>query len=172
MNIDLGVESRNTAKATAKKHAALHLQPDDDGGDADPAKPLRCLEFEDVGGQPVDDDEPLNEDEDDVSRPQGLVMDKVVDAKWIQQLLAREKEIARARQAGRSPDECKVMKKVGEVYGSLFDQVLDSLPVQPRECLGFHTDTPLALEAQARRAEAIRRQCDGKGDDAEELDAE
>ena len=36
-------------------------------------------------------------------------------------------------------------------------------------CLGFHGCAPLALEAQARRAEAIRRQCDVRGIDAEEL---
>ena len=42
MNIDLGVESRNTAKQTAKKRAGLHLQPDDDGGAAEPATKVRA----------------------------------------------------------------------------------------------------------------------------------
>ena len=60
MNIDLGVHSRNTAKATAERRSSLHLQSDDDGGAAEPAVEARVpLEFEDVGGQVVDDaDEP------------------------------------------------------------------------------------------------------------------
>ena len=53
MNIHLGVESRNSARATAQKHAALHLQPHIEGGDADPAEPRRALEFEDVLDKPL-----------------------------------------------------------------------------------------------------------------------
>ena len=64
------------------------------------------------------------------------------------------------------------MKKIGEVYGPLCNQLLASFPVQPRDCLSFHADAPLALEAQARRAEAIRRQCDTQNVEAEELDGE
>ena len=44
-NIDLGVHSRSTAKATAGRRSGLDLQPDDDGGAAEPASE----EFEDVG---------------------------------------------------------------------------------------------------------------------------
>ena len=86
--------------------------------------------------------------------------------------MAREKEIAKARQSGRTPDDCKAMLKVTDVAGSLLSGVLESFPVESRECLGFRSSTPLALEMQACRAEAIRRQCDGDGDDAEELVAE
>ena len=47
MNIDLGAHARNTAKETAKKRSGLHLQPDDDGGAAEPAAEARApLEFE------------------------------------------------------------------------------------------------------------------------------
>ena len=77
LNIGLGVESRNTAKATAQKHAALHLEHDTRGDDADLAKPVRPLEFEGVGGQVVDDDEPRSEDEDDKDRPLGLLITKL-----------------------------------------------------------------------------------------------
>ena len=38
LNIGIGVESRNTAKAKPQKHTALHFQPDDGGGDSDPAE--------------------------------------------------------------------------------------------------------------------------------------
>ena len=102
MNIDLGVESRNTAKQTAEKRARLHLQADDDGGDGEPAvQPRAFLEFEDVGGQVVDDDgAPPDEEEREADRSRFLVLDKVQDIKWIQRLLVREKEIARARQPG------------------------------------------------------------------------
>ena len=63
MDIDLGVHSRSTAKATAETRAGLHPQPDDDGGAEEPAAQARAsLEFEDVGGQVVDDaDEPEGE---------------------------------------------------------------------------------------------------------------
>ena len=171
MNIDLGVESRNAAKETAKKRSGLYLQPDDDGGAAEPAAEARApLEFEDVGGQVVDDaDEPENEEDEEAGGTRMLVMDKVQDVKWTQRLLAREKEIAKARQPGRTPDDCKAMEKVANVYGSLLGGVLESFPVESRECLGFHSSAPLALEMQARRAEAIRRQCDGGSVDAEEL---
>ena len=175
MNIDLGVESWNTAKETAKKRAGLHLQPDDDGGAAEPATEVRApLEFEDVGGQVVDDaDEPENSEVEEAGGKHMLVMDKVQDVKWIQRLLAREKEIAQARQPGRTPDNCKAMLEVANVYGSLLSGVLESFPVESRECLRFQSAAPLALEMQARRAEAIRRQCDGSGDDdAQELVAE
>ena len=98
-------------------------------------------------------------------------MDKVQDVTWINRLLTREKEIVRARQAGRSTDDCKVMQKVGNVYGSMLNELLDSFPVQTRTCLGFHSFAPQALQAQAHRAEALRRQCDGLDDDTQELDA-
>ena len=88
-------------------------------------------------------------------------MDKVHDASWIQRLLAREKEIARTRQPGRSPDAYKAMQKVDAVYGNMFKKLLDPFPVQARDCLGFHSLAMQTLEAQGRRAEAIRRQCDG-----------
>ena len=74
LNIGLGVESRTTATVTAQKHRGLHLEHDDYGDDADLAKPVRPLEFEDVGGQVVDDDEPRSDDEDSKDRPQGLRM--------------------------------------------------------------------------------------------------
>ena len=61
------------------------------------------------------------------------------------------------------------MATVANVYGSVLAEVLESFPVESRGCLGFHSAAPLALEEQARRAEAIRRQCDGRGIDAEEL---
>ena len=64
------------------------------------------------------------------------------------------------------------MATVANVYGSVLAEVLESFPVESRACLGFHGGAPVALEAQARRAEAIRRQCDGCGIDAEELDAD
>ena len=72
MNIHLGVESRNTAKATAKKHAALHLQFEDHIGDEDLDQPQRQLEFEDIGGQLVEYEEPVNEDQDEDNKPQGV----------------------------------------------------------------------------------------------------
>ena len=81
------------------------------------------MEFEDVGGQVVDDDEPRSEDEDDKDRPQGLLVTKTFDSKWTQQLLTREKEIRRANQPGRSPDDCKVMKKMGEAYGPVLSEL-------------------------------------------------
>ena len=155
MNIDLRVESRSTAKETAKKRAGLHLQPDDDGGATEPAtKPHAPLEFEDVGGQVVDDeDEPQNSDVEETGDTRMLVMDKVLDVKWIQRLLARENEIAKARQPGQTPDDCKAMSKVAVVYGSLLRGVLESFPVEARECLRFHGSAPSMLDMQARRAE-------------------
>ena len=51
-------------------------------------------------------------------------------------------------------------------------EVLESFPVESRECLGFHGSAPLVLEVQARRVAAIRRQCDARGIDAEELRVE
>ena len=97
------MQHRNTAHCT---------EHDDYGDDADLAKPVRPLEFEDVGGQAVDDDEPRSDDEDNKDRTQGLQMTKTFDSEWIQQLLTREKEIRRANQPGKRSDECKVMKKM------------------------------------------------------------
>ena len=93
LNIDLGVESRNTAKETAKKHTALHLQPDDDGGAAElAAKAHAPVECEDVGGQVVDDaDEPESDEVHEAGDTRMMVMDKIQDVKWVQRLLAREK---------------------------------------------------------------------------------
>ena len=94
MDIDLGAPSRSTAKAAAERRAGLHLQPDDDGGAAEePAAEARApLEFEDVGGQVVDDaDEPESEEVHEAGDTRMMVMGKIQDVKWIQQLLAREK---------------------------------------------------------------------------------
>ena len=104
MNIDLGVQSRSTAKATAERRSGLHQQPDDDGGAAEPAPVARVpLEFEDVGGQVVDDADELESEEAlEAGNTRMMVMDKVQDAKWIQRLLAREKETATARRPGRT----------------------------------------------------------------------
>ena len=169
MNINLGVQARNTAKQTAKKRSALHLEANDDGGPGEPAAvPVVPLEFEDVGGQDVDEDEPQGENENDAQQSRMLVMDKVHDVKWIRQLLTREKEMARARQPGRSPDDCKVMQKVGDVYGTVLNELFQPFPVQPRDCLSFYSFATQALEAQARRADLIRRQCDYLGDNAEQ----
>ena len=146
LNIDLGVESRNPAKKTARKRAGLHLQPDDDGGPAEPATEVRApLEFEDVGGQVVDDaDKPENSEVEEARGTRMLLMDKVQGVKWIQRLLAREKEIAKARQPGRTLDDCKAMVKVATVYGPLLDGVLESFPVEVRDSLRFHSAAPLA----------------------------
>ena len=95
-------------------------------------------------------------------------MDKIQDVSWIQRSLAREKEIARTRQPGRSPDAYKAMQKVDAVYGNMFKKLLDPFPVQARDCLGFHSLAMQTLEAQGRRAEAIRRQCDGTVADQDE----
>ena len=162
-NVCLAVDSRTTAKQTAEKRSRLHLVADDDGGAGEPAAKARAfLEFEDVGGEVVDQDEEGPEEEDkEAERSRLLVMDKVQDASWIQRLLAREKEIARARQPGRCPDECKATQKVEAVYGNVFKKLLDPFPAQARDCLGFHSLARETLEAQGRRAEAIRRQCDG-----------
>ena len=117
----------------------MHLQPDDGGGAAEPAPEVRApLEFEDVVGQAVDDaEEPENSEDEGTGGTRMLMMDKVQDAKWIQRLLAREKEIAKARQPGRTPDVCKAMLKVASVYGPVLEGVLESFPVESRECLGF-----------------------------------
>ena len=132
--------------------------------------PRTTLEFEDVGGQVVDDeDEPGSEEGLKAGDSRMMVMDKIQDVKWAQRLLAREKETARARVPGRTPDDCKAMATVANVYGSVLAEVLEYFPVESCERLGFHNSAPLALEEQARRAEAIRRQCDGRGIDAEEL---
>ena len=162
-NVCLATEARNTAKQTAEKRSRLHLEIDDDGGAGEPAvQPRVFLELEDVGGEIVDHDEDKEVDEDqEADRSRLLVMEKVEDALWIQRLLAREKEIARARQPGNAPEACKAMQKVDAVYGNMFKQLLDPFPVQRRECLGFHSLAAQALDAQGRRAEAIRRQCDG-----------
>ena len=76
LNIGHGIESRNTAKATAQKHAVLHLEHDTRGNDADLDKPVRPLEFEDIGGHVVDDDEPRSDDGDDKDRPHGAIDNK------------------------------------------------------------------------------------------------
>ena len=150
--IDLGIQSRSTAKATAERRSALHLQPNDDGGAAEPATDARApLEFEDVGGQLVDDaDEPESEEFHEAGDTRMMVIDKVQDAKWVQRLLAREKETATARQPGRTPDDCKAMAKMANVYGSVLGEILKSFPVDSRECQGFHGSARLALEMQAR----------------------
>ena len=130
MNIDLGVHSRSTAKETAERRSGLHLQPDDDGGAAEPAAEARVpLEFEDVGGQVVDDaDEPESEEVHEAGDTRMMVMDKIQDAKWVQRLLARAKETARARRPGRTPDDCKAMATVANVYGSVLGEILSSFP--------------------------------------------
>ena len=57
-NIGLGVEGRNTTKHTSQKQSRLHLEAKDDGGAGEPAvQPRAFLEFQDVGGQVVDDPE-------------------------------------------------------------------------------------------------------------------
>ena len=55
-----------------------------------------------------------------------LVMEHARDVKWIQRLLRREKEIAAARQPGRTPDDCKAMAKVAGVYGPVLSEVLEA----------------------------------------------
>ena len=72
-----------------------------------------------------------------------LVMDHVRDVKWIQRLLAREKEIAAARQPGRTSDNCKAMAKVADVHGSVLGELLEVFPVESRGCLSFHGSAPL-----------------------------
>ena len=93
MNIDLKVESRNTAKETARKRSGLHLPADDDGGAGEPAaEPRASLEFEDVGGRAIGDDEPEDKEEGecDARHSRGEMMDKTHDVKRMQRLLARE----------------------------------------------------------------------------------
>ena len=52
----------------------------------------------------VDDaDELESEEGDEAIHTRMMVMDKIQDVKWIQRLLAREKETARARTPGRTP---------------------------------------------------------------------
>ena len=124
MNIDLGIQSRSTAQATAERRSGLHLQSDDRGA-AEPAAEARApLEFEDVGGQVVDDaDESESEEFHEAGDTRMMVMDKVEDAKWVQLILARESETATALQPvslGR-PDNCKAMAKVANVLGEVLE---------------------------------------------------
>ena len=138
--------------------ARLHLQPDDDGGAAEPAAVARTpLEFEDVGGQVVDDaDEPESEDDHKVHDTRMMVLEKIQDIKRAHRLLAREKETARGRLPGRAPGACNAMARVANAYGSVIAGVLEPFPVESRGCLGVHGSVPLALEMLARRAEATR----------------
>ena len=87
---------------------------------------------------------PENSEVEEAGGKQMLMMDNVQDVKWIQRLLAREKEIAKARQLGRTIDDCKAMLKVADVYGSLLGGVLEPFPVEASECLRFHSSAPLA----------------------------
>ena len=64
------------------------------------------------------------------------------------------------------------MKKMSEAYGSVLSELFDSFPVQRQETISFKEDTPTALEVQKRRVEALRRQCEGVGFDAQELESE
>ena len=125
MNIDLGTQSRSTAQATAERRSGLHPQSDDHGGAAEPAAEARApLEFEDVGGQVVDDaDESESEEFHEAGDTRMMVMDKVQDAKWVQLILARERETATAPQPvslGR-PDNCKAMAKVANLLGEVLE---------------------------------------------------
>jgi len=174
LNIDLGVESRSTAKTAAQKHTRLHLQHDDDGGAGEPASNAQPpLVFEDVGGQVVsDDEEPNVEDPDEKNKTRMLVMDKVQDVKWVQRLLAREIEVAQTLLPGRTSDNSKAMEKVSSVYGTTVTELLEPFHAESKDCFVFHIAAPVALELQSRRAESVRRQCDVDGIDAAELDAE
>ena len=98
--------------------------------------------------------EPENSEVEEAGGTRMLMMNKVQDVKWTQRLLAREKEIAKARQPGRTPDDCKAMLKVATVYGPLLDGVLESFPAEVRECLRFHS-----LLCRCRRA--AQKQSDG-----------
>ena len=73
-----------------------------------------------------DADEPENSAIEEAGSTRMLATDKVQDVNWIQRLLAREKEIAKARQLARTPDDCKAMLKVADVYGYLLGGVLES----------------------------------------------
>ena len=68
----------------------------------EPAAETRApLELEDFGGQAVDDaDEPEDSEVEEAGTTRMIVTDKVQDIKWIQRLLARWKEIAKACQFG------------------------------------------------------------------------
>ena len=141
-NMCLSVEARNTAKQTAEKRSKIHLVADDDGGAQEPSVQETMwgasLEVEDVGGEVQDEEvDREEEEENETVRSRLLVMTKVQDVAWIERLLAREKEIARARQPGRSPDECKAMHKVDAIYGDAFKKLLHHFPTQESECLGF-----------------------------------
>ena len=70
------------------------------------------------------------------------------------------------------PDDCEAMATVASVCGAMLAEVLESFAMGSRECLGLRRSAPLALEVQARRADALRRHCDGRDIDAEELGVE
>ena len=102
-NMCLAAEARNTAKQTAEKRSKIHLVADDDGGAQEPSVQETMwgasLEVEDVGGEVQDEEvDREEEEENETVRSRLLVMTKVQDVAWIERLLAREKEIARARQ--------------------------------------------------------------------------
>ena len=138
----------------AEKHGSLHLANDDDGGAGEPtAEGQAPLDFEDVGGQVIDDEDDPTEEK----QKQGvLLMDKATDATWIKRLLAREAEIALSRKPGRPADAHKAMRSVADAFGSVLDELLAPFEVQEKECLHFSSEAASMLQAQTSRAADLR----------------
>ena len=146
MNIDLGLGSRNT-KETAKTRASLQPQPDDDGDAAEPVAQKRApLEFEDVGGQVVDDaKEPENEVEQEETAPRMLLMDSVANVHWIQRLFGTRYRNQQNRWAGRKAEAHVAMALAANLECGQLGCVLPSFPIESRPCLGFHGAAPLLI---------------------------
>ena len=148
--MDMDIEARNTAMTKAKENAGVCSLEDD--GEV-PAKTVAAeLQFEDVGGQPVEDIDELPE----AAEPRGPLMLRLEDADEIQKLLGRDLEMQAMSKPGRHAEAHVHMESVIEVFSSTLKSFLQPFQAISHDCLKFHRRAEQVLECQKRRAESIR----------------
>ena len=156
-HIDLDIDARNTVVRKAQEMSRCTLEEEPESV----PKPVR-MEFEDVGGQHIDD---MADDlELAMKTTKGFQMDVVLNAGDIKKLLNREVEVESARNPtpGRIKDSHKQMFGVATVFTDAMNLFMQTdIPVEASDRTHFGVDFDLVLKEYQNRAEAYRKVRDG-----------
>lgn len=159
-HIDLDSDARNTVVRKAQKMARCTLEEEPESA------PQRSrLEFEDVGGQHVDD--MADELELALKTTKGFQMDADFNASDIKNLLNREVEVESARNPapGRTKDSHKQMLGVANVFADAMELFMHTdIPVEPSDRTHFGMDFPRVLKEYQDSAEDYRKLRDGSAE--------
>jgi len=159
-HIDLDIDARNTVVHKAQQMSRCTAEEE-----AEPTPKRARMEFEDVGGQHIDD---MTDDLELLMKTaKGFLMDPDFNVRDIRSLLTREAEVEAARHPtpGQTKESYKQMLGVADVFEEAMERFMQpGAPVESSARVHFGVDFEGVLREYQDSAEAYRKLRDGSAE--------